>query len=143
MATKKKDQAKGEGPRFVAQNRYVWMDYTDPDQPDAPPLRVKQRADLTFAESNTLTFTDKTPMPEVWDILAPFVVDWNIDDVNGKPVPPPAEAGGGQFDYLPNGLFWLIWRELKFRSTGNVESKRWTGFASVGEIAADENSANP
>ena len=143
LPTKKKQQAKRDGPRFVAQNRYVWMDYTDPDQPDAPPFRVYVRADLTFGESNTLVITNETPMTEAWDIMAPFVKDWNLDLPDGEPVPPPAEAGGKQFDYLPNGIFWKMWGDLKFRSSGTLESKRSTEFASAAVIAADANSANP
>lgn len=126
MATKAAKKTKASGPRFVPHERWLWMDYFDPERPDDPPLRCEVRADLTFSESNSLSFDadDNPPMTDIWDMLAPFVRDWNLDDATGKPIPAPAEAGGGQFDYLPLAMFWRIWRDLKFRSSGDVDSKR-------------------
>lgn len=143
MPAKKK--GKGNGPRFVPQQRFAWVEYFDPEQPDNPPMRCRVRADLSFGEANTLTFDKdgKTPMPEVWEKLAPFVVDWNLDDIDGNPIPAPAEAGGMQFDYVPMSIFWKIWNDLKWRSSGTVESKRLSGAASSPETAGAASSETP
>lgn len=124
MGTRKAKRSKGDGPRYTPQNQHVWIAYSDPDAPDNPPLRVKVRAALTFHEANTLVWKEGTPVPEVWDLMAPHVVDWNYDGPDGEPLDPPAEAGGMQFDYVPNGIFWKMVFELKARSSGIVQSKR-------------------
>lgn len=124
MPAKKVKQA--SGPRFVGNQRWVWMDYFDPDDPDAPPLRCEVRKDLSFGEANTLAFDTEAnpPMTEIWAKLAPFVRDWNLDDANGDPIPAPAVGGAEQFDYLPMAMFWKVWNDLKWRSSGAVDSKR-------------------
>jgi len=124
LATKKGKQASGT--RFVAAQRWMLMDYFDPDDPDAPPLTCEVRKDLSFGEANTLSFDTEAnpPMPEIWDKLAPFVRDWNLDDADGNAITAPAAGGGGQFNYLPMAMFWKIWNDLKWRSSGAVDSKR-------------------
>lgn len=124
MATRKSKQTRDDGPRYTPQSHYVWMAYSDPDAPDNPPLRIKVRAALSFRERNEMVFENDTPMTVVWDMLAPYVVDWNYDDIDGEPLPPPSEEGGRQFDYVTNGTFWKIWSDLMTRSSGAVQSKR-------------------
>lgn len=113
----------GPGPRFSPFKRFLWVEYTDPSFPDMP-FRVKMRSDLTFAEADKLTYDKDTLTTDCWEIFAPHVVDWNLDDEEGNPLPSPAAAGGGQFNYLPNGIFWRMWNDLKFRSSGELQAKR-------------------
>lgn len=136
MATRKK--AKASGVQFIPTQRWVWMDYFDPDDPESPPIQVEVRRDLTFGESDSLSFDKDAnpPMTEIWDKLAPFVRDWNFADDKGAALPAPAEAGGAQFNYMPLPVFWKVWSDLKWRSSGTVDSKRSGGSGKSAEPAS-------
>lgn len=111
----------------MPQKQFAWMEYTNPDDDeDSAPFLARVRTDLSIRETNTLTFQPDTPVPDIWEAVAPFVVDWNLGDEDGNAISPPADAGGMQFDYLNNTLFWELFRDIKFRSGGTVEAKRLT-----------------
>lgn len=105
-------------------------------------LVVKVRADLTFGETNTLVFAIGDKTADQWDKLAPFVVDWNLVDAEDKAVPPPAEAGGKVFELIPNEFFWLLWNTLKKESSGIIDSKSLTEYASMAVLSKETNSEN-
>lgn len=114
-------------PRYVPQKRYVWVEYTDPDMgEDAPAIHLYMRSDITTFESDELKVEedDKREVPVFWEMVAPYVKDWNLDDEDGNPIPPPAEAGGMQFNYIPNSIFWRIYRDLRWNSVGKLDAKR-------------------
>lgn len=77
---------------------------------------------------------------EVWEQIAPFVLDWNVDDADGNPTPPPSEAGGKQFDSISNAQFWQIFTHVKFHSGGVVEAKPWTPSKPTDGIDGNTNS---
>lgn len=124
---KKTAKPSSDRPRYSAKSRYAWIEVRDKDaEDDAPPLLVRIRSELTVAEANTLVFDKDTLVTAVWEMVAPYVIDWNVDDEDGNPVPAPAIAGGGQFDQVNNGFFWQIFAYLKLQSGGQVDVKRWT-----------------
>ena len=136
-----KKKAAGNGlPRVSVGSKWAWMEYFDPEDPedsDSPPYLLEVRKDLSFDEADTLKWdvTSNPPVTEQWEKLAPFVRDWNLDDATGEPIPAPKVAGGKQFNYLPAGIFWKVWKDLKWRSSGDVDSKRYSASASRPETA--------
>ena len=142
MATKKA-KAKSGLPRVTVGSKWTVMQFFDSDDADSPPYLLEVRKDLTFEEADTLQFDIKNmpAMPVLWDILAPFVRDWNLDDADGEPIPAPKEAGGQQFNFLPMGVFWKCWSDLKWRSSGALESKRYSASVSPLETGTDAHTA--
>ncbi len=125
---KKKASPSSDRPRYSAKDRYVWMEVRDKDaEDDAPPLLVRIRSELSVAEADGLVFDKDTLTTAVWEKVAPFVIDWNLDDDNGDPIPAPAIGGGEQFRYINNAFFWQVFSYLKLNSGGQVEAKRWSG----------------
>lgn len=110
---------------YVPQQRYVWAEYVEDDaEADAVAFRARIRSNLTFGEVETMVLDKEQPITDAWEMLAPYVVDWNLADADGTAVPAPATGGGQQFRFIPNGLFWQIFGDLKFRSMGHVDAKR-------------------
>lgn len=140
-AKAKKPASSIQGARVSTGSKWVLMEYFDPDEPESPPYLLEVRKDLTFEEADTLQFDPAAnpPVTEQWDKLAPFVRDWNLDDADGEPIPAPKAAGGQQFNFLPMAIFWKVWGDLKWRSSGTVDSKRYGSSARSAEPAADEN----
>lgn len=127
MTTKTK--ATTTRPQYIPQMRYDEVEYVETDAPEgAPTFWAKVRASLTPPEINALVWENDTPLEDVWALFAPYVVEWNVAefDAKGKPVevPPPAEGGGKQFEYIPNGVFWQLATDIKVRSLGKLDPKR-------------------
>jgi hypothetical protein len=101
------------------------------DGSPAPPYIFRMRSDLRQDDTDKFVFKPETLTTEVWETMAPYVVDWNVDDNDGNPVPPPAEAGGQQFNWVPIQIFWQFFNDIKFRSSGTVDSKSWKPSAST------------
>lgn len=124
--------------RYIPMRRYTRVEYVESDGPeDAPPFWAKIRTNLTFGEVEVLTWDKDTPTTEVWEAIAPHVVEWNAATLNdaGEVVDldPPAVAGGGQFAHIPNILFWKLLVDLKSGATGTVEKKSSTPPVSTAE----------
>lgn len=112
---------------YVPQKRYVTVEYTDPTVEEGlVPIQVRMRSDLTVRESDALAIEkdDKRLTPDIWELVAPYVIDWNVGDEEGNKAPPPAEGGGQQFDLIPNGIFWRIYDDLRRKSVGLLDAKR-------------------
>ena len=138
MVKAKKAAAANGIPRRGAQATYAWREYhTQSDGEDVVPYLLRVRSDIRQRDADQFVFTADALMTDVWNTMAPYVVDWNVDDDDGNPVPPPAEAGGQQFDYLPNQVFWAFFNDLKFRSSGTVDSKPWKPSASTDGSTSD------
>lgn len=89
------------------------------------PQRRDEAGELVF-DKNGKPVRDPRPDEEVWDVLAPFVLDWSVGqkDAKGKAVkvPPPAEAGGEQFGLINPTYVAKLLSDLRFRSSGKVST---------------------
>lgn len=73
----------GNEARYIPMQRYTRVEYVESDGPeDAPPFWAKIRANLTFSEVEVLVWDKETPIREVWDAVAPHVVEWNAATLN-------------------------------------------------------------
>lgn len=92
------------------------------DGEDFTPLEVTIRVNLTFGELDDIPNTPTTTFREIFDVIAPYVIAWNVERENLEagemvPVPPPAEGGPDMFKVLDHlEIAWLI---LKVR-TGHL-----------------------
>lgn len=88
------------------------------DRPGREPLIVELK-DLSVAETNAIPYSDRLKVADVFQVIAPYVVGWNLRLVNKATgeladVPPPAEAGWEVLELLsPNEsgdlISWLKW----------------------------------
>ena len=129
MPKQKKNAATMTQPRFIPQQRVDRVQYVEEDAPeDAIPFEAKIRSNLTHAEVNVLVWANDTPIEELWEMFAPYVMEWNLSGVdeagNVVDLEPPAEAGGQQFQYVPGGIFGELVRDIKLRSTRKLDPKR-------------------
>lgn len=66
-------------------------------------------------------------MVELFEMFAPYVVEWNVSelDADGEvvPVEPPAATGGVSFNAIPTLLFFELVRDIKLRSTSPIAPK--------------------
>lgn len=112
----------------VFDDQSTWLEYQRTEAPDAPPIRVKVRTCLTFEEAETLyNFEEDTPTSEIWQRLAPWVLEWNIATrgANGQPVAveAPAVGGGEVFSRVPNGLFRVLFFDVRRVNRGGIDPK--------------------
>lgn len=68
----------------------------------AEPFWAEIRDDLTFAELASIPTNPSATFREQWDVIAPWVVDWNatafdVEKGEWMPVPPPADGGPDVF----------------------------------------------
>lgn len=140
MVKAKKTAANGM-PRRGSQKTYIDREYkTDSileDGSSVPPYIFRMQSDLRERDTEKFVFKSDTLTTDVWEIMAPYVVAWNVDDDDGEPVPPPAEAGGRQFNWVPNQIFWQFFNDIKFRSSGTVDSKSWKPSATTADGSSD------
>ena len=128
--------------RFVPQQKFDTVQYLEQDAPEGTvTFTAKIRSNLTFGELNTLVWAKETPMTEMYELFAPFVVEWNLSGVDASgdvvDIPAPAVGGAEQFDYLPIGVFWELVRDIKLRSNRPLDPKR---NAPSGDTAKPNNS---
>lgn len=113
---------------YIPQKRYVTVEYTDPTvEGGLVPIKVRMRSDISARESDAMAIApdDTRLIPDIWDLVAPYVIDWNVGDPEtGTKAPPPAEGGGKQFDLIPNDIFWRIYNDLRRKSVGLLDAKR-------------------
>lgn len=106
--------AKASAGGYLPAEQAAWVEFRANDAPaDSPPVRVKINVGMTNAQIEHLRALPATsPMADVWERIAPFVLGWNIqhraEDGQVYDVLPPAEVGPEAFKYLPVGLFWQI-----------------------------------
>ena len=100
--------------------RYAWREFTPRDLPEgAEPLRVKVRVNLSIEEQNAIPVSDGTTFREQWDVIAPYVAEWNVLRENHatgelEQVPAPAEAGPDAFLVLDQlESLWLV-QQIKY-----------------------------
>lgn len=103
--------------------KFKWFEYVEEDDDDdAEPYRIRVRTNLTFGEQESLVWDSDTTNEELWELFAPYVVDWNIltqnEDGEIIKATPPAEGGPEQFRHIPVELFRALMRDIKMRSTG-------------------------
>ena len=78
------------------------------------PFTATIRTNLTFAQLEEIPSGDDATFPEVWEVIHPYVIAWNLmaeDASTGEivDVPPPAEAGPDIAKMLePQISYWLI-----------------------------------
>lgn len=128
---------------YIPQKRYVTVEYTDPTvEGGLVPIQVRMRSDLSVRESDALALEpeDKRLTPDIWELVAPYVIDWNVGDEEGNKAPPPAEGGGKQFDLIPNDIFWRIYNDLRRKSVGLLDAKRIAPDSSPTSNDTDEKS---
>lgn len=125
----------------------------DPDTGKAEEITVmwmEVKADLTFddraklfwgeedltdrldAEGNPMLDSEGKPMKQplsdedVWERLAPFVLNWSVGERDAKgnahPVPPPAEGGPDQFRLIHPSYVAKLLADLRYRSAGQVST---------------------
>ena len=128
---------------YVPFKRYEEVEFVEEGAEDEIPFTAKIRTNLTFSEIEALTWEDGDGVREVvWPLFAPYVVAWSLggEDAKGKvtPMPPPAEAGPDQFQYIPPQLFWQIAKEIKLRNMGVIDPKRKSRPASMAATDAGE-----
>ncbi len=135
MTTKRKASAAPETELYVVGERYRWLTYREEGEEEDPiQLRLRVRKNLTNDQLESLTVHrdegDKSPIliSELADVMAPFVVDWNIAvrDEAGELVKPdpPSVAGGAQINRsIPPRIIEQMYFDFRLRSTGTVSSK--------------------
>lgn len=70
----------------------------------------------------------KKPLDDetIWDRLAPFVLNWSVgrrgEDGKPEPEPAPAVAGGKQFGLINPLYVQKLLNDLRFRSTGKLDT---------------------
>lgn len=133
--------------RYVPAQRFTRVEYVEEGETDdSQPFWARIRSNLTFGELEDLTWDQGTPTVEIWDKIAPYVVEWNaaaLDD-SGTVVDlePPAVAGGEQFRLIPNNMFWKLLVDLKTRALGVVEKKRSTPAATTDGAGSNDASTS-
>lgn len=132
-------------PLYVIGERSKWIKYIEDGQEDDPiQFEAKVRKNLSSEEVEPLFWGTDITDPEAWEIVAPFVLDWNIAVRNEQgeieKVSPPAEAGGEQFRLIPTRCFIAIAVDLRIKSTGMVKAKSSTPPAPVDEQSGVEHS---
>lgn len=105
--------------QYREQRRYVWREI---EREGDRPLRVKLLR-LNLREVQEIPYKPSTPMAEVYQAIAPYVVDWDFQAVNlttGETVdvPPPSEIGPGVFELMENTIgneiaTWLLLPQIK------------------------------
>lgn len=124
----------------VPKQRTKWFEYVEEGAEEEEgnlPYRLRMRTNITYEELEELrTDTEgKTTDRELWSVIAPFIVEWNIAgidaDGNEVEVSPPAVGGGEQFQYVPPQLFGAIYRDILFRSTPPLARKTASASAST------------
>lgn len=101
-----------------------WFDLEDGEEP----LKATIRTNLTFAQLEEIPSGDHVTFPEVWEVIYPYVVAWNVlaeDESTGDivPVPPPAEAGPEVAKLLDAQMsLWLI-TQVRMAHLGGAERK--------------------
>jgi len=86
-------------------------------------------------------------MVELFEMFAPYVVEWNFSelDADGEvvPVEPPAATGGVSFNAIPTLLFFELVRDIKLRSTSPIapKSSRLAGGTASSPSDADSSTA--
>jgi hypothetical protein len=86
--------------RYQRPARYRWFEYSEMPglEEGQEPLRVKLRSNLSFMELDQIPFSAGVSYTELFQAIAPYVVEWNvqrtvIETGEMEAVPPPAEAG--------------------------------------------------
>lgn len=109
--------------------RYEEIEYRPDELPeDQEGLKVTIRSNLTFAEVDEIPYGLKVKFADIWPVIAPYVIAWNVMGENvetgeWEPVPPPAEAGVSSFDALEDvEALWLI-LAIKFKHRQKVEGE--------------------
>lgn len=111
-------------------NRYKWAEWVANDSEDDDPefdylVRVLLRTSLTNGEVQLLAdFKGKNE--ELWEIVYPYVKEWNITWFDGKDVYevlPPQEGGVESFRYAPPNLCYAIVNALTTEGFRKVDPK--------------------
>ncbi len=125
MPQPKRKKSKGDGSRYVPQDRYRWIDVREEGADKGDPfLKVYVRADLTGEEIDELVWKAETPLADIRRMFAPLVTDWNLHDPKtGEPVPAPADGNPEVFKKINPTHFWAIVTNIKLHSSGDVDAK--------------------
>lgn len=134
MPRKKADPPAVTGYRRKPRYRDITCDWFELEEGEDP-LTVTIQTNLTFEEVNAIPTGKGLKWREVWEVIYPYVVGWNLTapDDNGEiaPVPPPAEAGPDAFMAMdPQENVWLL-GEIRYVHIGgpkelvkNMETER-------------------
>lgn len=153
MPAKKNAVTVNEPQLYIVGERYRWLTYREEGEEEDPiQLRVKVRKNLINDELESLTVhrdeDDTSPVlvTELAEVMAPFVVDWNIAvrDQAGEIVKPdpPAVAGGEQINrFVPPRIIEQMYIDFRLRSTGLVSSKPSAPLKSTDATSGATNSS--
>lgn len=103
--------------KFRPVPHYTWREV---ERGDEDPLRIRVQV-LSMRQADAIPWTTETPMADIYEAIAPHVVDWdlhaeNIDTGELVAVPSPAQLGPEVFELLPNSVGTTIALWLKFPS---------------------------
>lgn len=122
---------------YIPSQRYKWLEYEESGAEDEPTIRIKVRSSLTVSEFESIALEADTPMVEAYDLYAPYVVEWNVAEIddNGdvQAVPAPAEGGGEMFRHIPQPLFVRIAQDMRRLVVRPVDPKLLTLLAPTDE----------
>lgn len=112
---------------YVPGQRYKWLEFIEEGSEDDTIIRVRVRTSLTVAEYNGLVIENGAPMTEAYEKYAPYVMEWNVAEVNDKgkvvPVPAPASGGPDMFTKIPNALFIRLAQRIRATMLKDVDPK--------------------
>lgn len=118
---------------FISRPRYRevecdWFELEDGEVPFTATIRTN----LTFAQLEEIPSGDNATFPEVWEVIHPYVIAWNLmaeDASTGEivEVPPPAEAGPDVAKMLDAQMsLWLI-AQVRMAHLGGIDRNEKVG----------------